>query len=230
MSRYARNMGTLSPEEMRRLKSANVAVVGCGGLGGYVLEMLGRLGVGRLTAIDGDVFEESNLNRQLLSQTALLGTSKSDAARERMAAVNPEISVTARHEWLTADNASSLLSGHDVIVDALDTISARLILQQAAASLGIPLVHGAIGGWYGQVTVILPGDRTLDRLYGNGARSGVEKQLGNPSFTPALVASIEVAEVVKLLIGRGEPLRNKVLRIDLLEQEYTLIELAPETL
>ncbi len=230
MSRYARNMGTLTPAEMLKLQDANVAVVGCGGLGGYVLEMLGRLGVGSLTAIDGDVFEESNLNRQLLSQMGLLGTSKAVAARERMREINPEISVKAIHQWLTTENAPFLLRGHDVIVDALDTIDARLILQQAAASLGIPLVHGAIGGWYGQVTVILPGDRTLDRLYGNGTRSGVEKQLGNPSFTPALVASIEAAEVVKLLIGRGESLRNKVLRIDLLEQEYTLIELAPETL
>lgn len=226
MSRYTRNLGTLTPLEMLKVQNANVAVVGCGGLGGYVLEMLGRLGVGSLTAIDGDVFEESNLNRQLLSQMALMGTSKAVAARERMREVNPEIGVKAIHQWLTAENAPFLLRGHAVIVDALDSIPARLMLQEAAAQLGTPLVHGAIGGWYGQVTVVFPEDRTLDRLYGSASQAGVEKKLGNPSFTPALVASIQAAETVKLLIGRGELLRNRVLRIDLLEQEYTLIDYA----
>ncbi len=224
MGRYERSIGTLTLPELERLKGAKVAVVGCGGLGGYVIEMLGRMGVGTLTAIDGDVFEESNLNRQLLSETRLLGTSKATAAVVRMAAVNPEIRVIPYKEWLTAGNAEALLNGHDVVVDALDTVDARKILQHGAEILNIPLVHGAIGGWYGQVAVIYPGDRTLDRLYGENTRSGIEKQLGNPSFTPALVASLQASEVIKILIGRGELLRNRVLRVDLLEHDYTLIE------
>lgn len=224
MGRYERSIGTITEQELKRLQEARVAVVGCGGLGGYVLELLGRMGVGHLTAIDGDVFEESNLNRQLLSETALLGTGKAEAARMRMGAVNPEVCVTALRQWLTADNAEALLDGHDVIVDALDSIEVRRLLQKTAEALEIPLVHGAIGGWYGQVAVILPGDRTLDRLYPEGVQKGLEKQLGNPSFTPALVASVQVAETIKLLIGRGELLRNRVLRIDLLEQEYTVLE------
>lgn len=225
MGRYERSIGTVTKQELLRLQGARVAVVGCGGLGGYVLEMLGRMGVGHLTAIDGDVFEESNLNRQLLSETALLGFAKAEAARVRMVAVNPEVSVTALQEWLTEGNAEALLKGHDVVVDALDTIGTRLVLQQAAEMLNIPLVHGAIGGWYGQVAVIFPGDRTLDRLYGENTRSGIEKQLGNPAFTPALVASLQASEVIKILIGRGELLRNRVLRVDLLEHDYTLIEI-----
>ncbi len=225
MGRYARSVGTLSLAEIKRLQSARVAVVGCGGLGGYVLEMLGRMGVGFLTAVDGDVFEESNLNRQLLSETALMGKSKAAAAKSRMGMVNPEVDVTASQQWLTAESAPGLLQGHDVVVDALDSIEDRRILQQAAEILGIPLVHGAIGGWYGQVAVVFPGDRTLDHLYRGGTQRGLEKQLGNPSFTPALVAAVQAAETIKLLIGRGEVLRNRVLRIDLLEQEYTLIEL-----
>lgn len=225
MGRYSRSVGTLSIFEIEKLQSAKVAVVGCGGLGGYVLEMLGRMGVGNLTAIDGDVFEESNLNRQLLAETALMGVAKAAAAKKRMAAVNPESAVMAVQEWLTADNARFLLAGHDVIVDALDAIGTRMLLQEAAETLNIPLVHGAIGGWYGQVTVILPGDRTLNRLYQAGQQKGLEKLLGNPSFTPALVASIQAAEAIKLLVGRGELLRNRVLRIDLLAQEFTVIEL-----
>lgn len=225
MERYSRSIGTLSLQEIEKIRTARVVVVGCGGLGGYILEMLGRMGVGTLTAIDGDVFEESNLNRQLLSEMELLGTPKAAAAKKRMEAVNPEIQVNVRQQWLTESNAQSLLQGHDVIVDALDSIEARMIIHQAAERLGIPMVHGAIGGWYGQVTVILPGDTTFDHLYGKGQQRGIEKVLGNPSFTPALVASIQTAEVIKLLIGRGELLRNRILRIDLLDQEYTIIEL-----
>lgn len=230
MGRYSRSVGTLSLPEITKLQGSKVAIVGCGGLGGYVLEMLGRMGVGHLTAIDGDVFEESNLNRQLLAETAGLGTAKAMAAKKRMAAVNPEVAVTAVAQWLTAENAPALLKGHDVIVDALDSITARLMLQQAAETLDIPMIHGAIGGWYGQVTVVFPGDRTLDRLYQQGTAGGLEKKLGNPSFTPALVAAIEAAEVIKLLIGRGELLRNQALRVDLLEHDYTLIDLTPENL
>lgn len=226
MERYSRSIGTLSVSEIEKLHASRVAVVGCGGLGGYVLEMLGRMGVVHLTAIDGDVFEESNLNRQLLSKIALMGVSKAVSAKKRMAEINPDVFVSAIQEWLSAENANALLTTHEVIVDALDSIETRRLLQNAAENLGIPLVHGAIGGWYAQVTVILPGDRTLDRLYRENQKSGVEKQLGNPSFTPALAAAIQAVETIKLLIGRGELLRNRVLRIDLLDQEYTLIELS----
>lgn len=225
MERYARSLGTLSMDEIETLKTSRVAVVGCGGLGGYVLEMLGRMGIGNLTAIDGDVFEESNLNRQLLAEDRLVGTPKCLAAQARMVAVNPEVKVRPLQEWLTASNGRELLQGHDVIVDALDSIGARKILQEVAEQLGTPLVHGAIGGWYGQVTVILPGDRTLDRLYGTGQQKGVEARLGNPSFTPGLIASIQTSEVIKLLIGRGELLRHRVLRVDLLEHDYILIDI-----
>ncbi len=209
---------------MERLQTARVAVAGCGGLGGYIIEMLARIGVGHLTVVDGDVFEESNLNRQLLSETRLLNTSKAEAAKCRIFAINPDVCVTAHHQWLTSDNIQQFLVNHDVIVDALDSISIRMLLQDAAEKLGTPLIHGAIGGWYGQVTVIFPYDRTLNKLYRQSGLTGVEKRLGNPSFTPALVASIQAAETIKLLVGRGELLRNKVLRIDLLDSEFTIID------
>jgi molybdopterin-synthase adenylyltransferase len=223
--RHVRSIGTLTVEELQHLKMCRVAVVGCGGLGGYVLEMLGRMGVGYLTAIDGDVFEESNLNRQILSETEMLGWSKAEVARLRMNRVNPEVVVFPVRDWLVEDNAESLLAGHDVVVDALDSISARFTVQGSCEKLQVPMVHGAIGGWYGQLTVIFPGDRTLNKLYSKDQSKGVESKLGNPSFTPALIASIQAAETVKLLIGRGESLRNRVLRVDLLEQEYSVLDL-----
>lgn len=217
-------MQTLSLEENDKLKNHKVCVIGCGGLGGYVIEMLGRIGVGFITAVDGDVFQESNLNRQILSDAHSLGKSKSIAAKERMMNVNPLIEVNCINKLLTKENYPEILKGHDVIVDALDSIDARLMLQDACEELNIPLISGAIAGWYGHVTTIYPGDRTLNIVYGNKIGKGVEAKLGNPSFTPALVASIEVSEVIKVLIGRGELLRKRILFIDTLNQDYEVIE------
>lgn len=225
MQRYVRNMNTLSIEENERLKDFRACVVGCGGLGGNIIEQLGRLGIGYITAVDGDVFDESNLNRQLLSEVGNLGCSKALEAEKRMKKVNPHITVVSVVKRLNRDNGMEIISNHNVIIDALDNIESRLILEELAEKAGIPLVHGAIAGWFGQVTTIFPGDRTLSRLYPNEAKHGIEKELGNPSFTPALVASIQVAEAVKIMIRRGDLLRNKVLHINLLDQDYELIEL-----
>lgn len=221
--RYSRSVGTLSEIEISRLQSFSAVIIGCGGLGGTVLELLGRMGVVQITVIDGDVFAESNLNRQILSTIQTLGMSKVSAAKDRMALLNPNVTVVDKHEWLTGENAEALLRGHDVVIDALDNIDSRFLIQAACEKLSVPLIHGAIGGWYGQVAVVFPGDRLLDRLYAGRASSGIEAQLGNPSFTPALVAAIQASEAIKVLLGKGESLRHQVLRIDLLENDYTVI-------
>ena len=133
--------------------------------------------------------------------------------------------MNAVYERLTQQNGIDILKGHDVIIDALDSISTRLLLESMAEELNTPLIHGAIAGWYGQVSTIFPGDRTLSKLYPDPNMKGLEKELGNPSFTPALVASIEASEAVKVLIGRGSPLRNKLLCLNLLDHEYEIIDL-----
>lgn len=225
MKRYSRNMEMLSPEENHSLKNFKVCVIGCGGLGGYIIEMLARLGIGYLTVVDGDVFDETNLNRQIFSDMNTLGKEKAKVAKERVKVVNPLIKVKTICTRLVEENAEDILKGHDVVVDALDNIPSRIILQNKAEKLKIPLVHGAIAGWYGQVTTILPGDRTFDKLYSNDNTTGIEEKLGNPSFTPALVASIEVSEVLKLLIKRGDLLRKKILLINTLNQEYSIVEM-----
>jgi molybdopterin-synthase adenylyltransferase len=200
-------------------------VVGCGGLGGYVVEMLGRLGIGHITAVDGDVFEESNFNRQILSDETSIGISKANKAVERMSIVNSNIVVKSVFKRLTLDNGREIISGHDVVIDALDNIESRLNLQQLCEEEQIPLIHGAIAGWYGQVTTILPGDKTLNLIYKNAtSNKGIEKDLGNPSFTPAHIASIQVSECLKLLLGKEQLLRNKVLFINMLDLEYDVVD------
>ncbi|HHT50439.1 MAG TPA: HesA/MoeB/ThiF family protein [Eubacteriaceae bacterium] len=225
MERYIKNMSMLSMEENLKLKNYKVCVVGCGGLGGYIIEMLSRLGIGTITIVDGDVFNTSNLNRQLYCDENSLGKNKAIMAKERIKTVNSLIKINAFTEYLTKDNGEQILKGQDVIVDALDNIATRKLLQFYGEKLGIPYVHGAIAGWYGQVSTIFPGDKTLDIIYPNGQEKGLENKLGNPSFTPALVGSIQVSEVLKILIGRGELLQNKILYINLLNHEYSIIEL-----
>jgi molybdopterin-synthase adenylyltransferase len=227
-ARYQRNRQAISVSQQLTLFQSKVAVLGCGGLGGYVIEELARLGVGTIVAIDPDVFEEHNLNRQLLSTPGTLGRAKVEAAAARVADINPAVTLIPHQRAYAPENGTELLHGARVIVDALDSIPTRLALAQTCSDLGIPMVHGAIGGWYGQVATQFPGDDTVQKLYSRWvAGKGVEQQLGNPSFTPALVASIEVAEVCKILLGEGEPLRHRKLAVNLLEMEFLEVRFEP---
>jgi molybdopterin/thiamine biosynthesis adenylyltransferase len=217
--RYCRNRQTLSTEDQLRLFRSRVAVIGCGGLGGYVIEEAARAGVGTLVLVDPDVFEEHNLNRQLLSSVDALGRPKVDAARERVASVNPAVTVIAHRAAFSQENGREILAGGSAVVDALDSLTTRRDLAGMCRELRIPLVHGAIAGWYGQVTVQMPGG-DLSGLLGSGQGKGVEQRLGNPSFTPAVVASLQAAELVKILLGRPTPLSGKALLVNLLDVEF----------
>jgi molybdopterin/thiamine biosynthesis adenylyltransferase len=221
--RYLRNVGTIGAAGQARLLAARVAVVGAGGLGGTVIELLARYGVGYLRIIDGDTFAAHNLNRQLLATESSLGESKAAAAAARVARVNADVAVDAVPHMLDTANAAALLTGMDVIVDALDTIGDRLLLGRTARHLAIPLVHGAVAGFTGQVTTLLPGDPGLERIYHPpvGPSRGVETILGTPAATPAVVAALQAQEVVKLLTGVGQPLSRKLLYID---TEYNIFE------
>jgi len=222
--RYLRNLKMLSLEEQKKLKDTKVLVAGCGGLGGYVVEMLARLGIGFITVVDDEVFEETNLNRQLFSDVNTIGKKKALVAKERILAVNPEVSVNPVLTKIEENNAKEILAGHEMVVDALDSIPHKILLERTCEDLKIPLIHGAIAGWYGQVTTVLPGDKTLSIIYKNRS-NGIEKELGTPSFSPAVIAGIQVSEVVKISLKRGEILSKKLLYVDLLNQEYHKIEL-----
>jgi molybdopterin/thiamine biosynthesis adenylyltransferase len=211
MSRYERNHPAISLSEQEGLSTKRVLVAGCGGLGGYIIEFLGRTGVGHITALDGDVFTESNLNRQLLSDTKSLGQAKPLVAARRMSLVNPQVNIRPVCENITEANALSLTAGYDVIVDALDNGPSRALLARAAGLNKTPLVSGAISGWRGRVFILMPGDNA--ELLWSGA-SGISA--GNLCFTASAAASIQAAETVKLLINRGGRLHGKILEFDLL--------------
>jgi len=217
VERYLRNHDAISESEQAILATKRVLVVGCGGLGGMVIECLARISVGYLRVVDGDVFEESNLNRQLLSSTMNLGRPKVLAAQQRIMAVNPLVEVDAVQADLAAENAMELLAGCDVAVDCLDNIPARLVLQQAAKVAGVTVVHGAVAGWLGRICVIQPGEDLLSLLYPNPEEAqGEERQRGTLSFTAALTASWQAAETVKLLLGKPG-LQGEILEVDLMQ-------------
>lgn len=223
-NRYQRNMNTFSPEENQKMKDFRICVIGCGGLGGHIIEMLARLGVGQITAVDGDVFDETNLNRQLLSKESLIGREKALAAMDRIREVNSQVRVDPVVAFVKADNCREIIQGHDLVMDALDNMSSRKIVAAGCREEGIPLVHGAIAGWYGQVAVIRPEDRIVETIYPDQEEKGAETELGNPSFTPALVASVQVAEAMKVLFRKGETLEGKMLVLDLLHHQYEVFE------
>lgn len=217
--RYARNIPALTEEECALLRQKRVLVVGCGGLGGHIIDQLARIGVGFLRVVDGDVFESSNLNRQLLSDVPRLGISKAKAAADHVVRVNPEVSVEAMEEFLTESNAAALLAGCDVVMDALDNIQSRKILASACETAKIPYVYGAISGWVAQAAVSMPGDQLIEKLFPEEVEIRDKSVL---SFTPALCASMQTALCVKLLTGR--PVETGILfYFDLLNQEFETI-------
>jgi molybdopterin-synthase adenylyltransferase len=226
--RYARNRGTLSGRDQIVLLGSRVCIVGLGGLGGGVTEILTRLGVGPLTLIDGDVFEESNLNRQLLSTVQNLGTSKATAAALRVRQINPSVQTRIHPVFLDAQNAASLLEGAAVVVDCLDSLRTRFVLEKAAKAAGIPLVSAAIAGTYGQITTIFPEDPGLSLIYGpeDGVpEKGAETALGTLPYTALALASLQCSEITKILLNRGSLLRNRLLVLDLMDNAVEVLAL-----
>ena len=220
--RYERNFPALTESECLLLRQKRVLVVGCGGLGGHIIDQLCRIGIGSLKIVDGDVFEESNLNRQLLSSVQLLGQSKAQAAAEHIARVNPSVQVEAVAEYMTRDNVHALIAGCDAVIDALDNVDSRRTLAAACEKAGIALVYGAISGWVAQAAVSMPGDGLIEKLYPEDV---VLRDKSVLSFTPALCASMQTALCVKYLAGR--PVNTgMVYYFDLLNQEYESIPLA----
>ena len=215
--RYLRNMGTVGIEGQLKLLRSTVAVCGAGGLGGTVIELLARQGVGRLVIIDNGRFVESNLNRQIMSDEDVLRKSKVKVAARRVRRINSAVVVKALNTYIDDCSVDDLLTGADAVVDALDSLDTRLVVEAACRRFEIPFVHGAIAGFSGQVMTVLPGDKGLAAIYGGGPgrdARGMEAITGNPPATAAAIAAWEVQEVVKLITGIGTPLRNRLLFVD----------------
>lgn len=225
--RYARNRSSLSEQEQTQLGRSHVLIAGLGGLGGFVLEQLLRLGVGHITGADGDRFEPGNLNRQLLATTATMGMNKARAAAQRAAEVNPDVAFNPVEFFLDATSLPPLLSNVHVVIDALGGLSQRTMLHLAAVEAGIPVVAAGIAGFTGWVKIIRPGAvNPVHALASRDVREGdgetVEERLGNLAPVASVAASLQAVLALHLLLER--PIPESMLVFDLAEMGFYPIE------
>lgn len=211
---FERNFPSLSAPEQLQLFDSSVLVAGLGGLGGILAGLLARVGVGRLFLADGDVFMPSNLNRQFLATHQTLGQNKAQVAAGHVQEINPALLVEAIADYLTSDNLPTYLSQVQVVVDGLDNLTSRRQLFQAAHQNGVPLVHGAVLGRYGQVATILPDDPDMfTNIYSDSA---LEVEQGREILAPvaALTASLQVQEAIRLLLGQPPAYHGRLAHFD----------------
>jgi len=229
--RYLRNRDAISLNEQIILAKSKVAIIGAGGLGGHLILSLARLGIGHLVIIDRDVFDETNLNRQALSSTESIEFSKSESAARIIGSINPGVIISPFMVKIDTSNADKMLDGVTVVVDALDNISDRFVVERAAKRLKIPMVHGAVAGFEGQVMTIFPDDPGLESLYGNdqtdrNKRKSPEAILGVPTIAPSFISTLQTMEVLKIILKRGNLFRNTMVHVDLETGQFNKFELS----
>ena len=197
----------------KKLKSATTVVAGSGGLGSPSSMYLAAAGVGHLIIVDKDVFELSNLNRQILGWQKDIGRKKAEAAAEKLRALNPDIQITPRVIEISQDNVVELLNEADLVVDAMDNWTTRFLLNKTCVDLNIPFIHAGVFGLYGQIMTIIPHKGPCLRCLLPETPKDVGKfpVLG---ATPGLFAMMQVMEALKILTGIGEPLTGKMLLFD----------------
>ena len=229
--RYSRH--TLLPEvgEAGQIKllESKVVVMGAGGLGSPAALYLAAAGIGTLGIIDFDVVDVSNLQRQILHNVDRLGQSKVESARETLSALNPDVKIVTYNERLSADNVLRILSGYDVIVDGGDNFPTRYLINDASLHLRIPVVHGSIFRFEGQVTVYDPYNGPCYRcqfaeppppeLSPSCAEAGV---LG---VLPGIIGSLQAMEAIKIVLELGDTLAGRLLTYDGLSQEFLTLNL-----
>ena len=216
VERYARHLvlSEVGGPGQQRLKAATVVIVGAGGVGSPAALYLAAAGIGSLRIIDGDTVSLSNLQRQILFDTADIDRPKVEAAAGRLEAINPHVHVETLNHRLTAENAASVIAGADVVLDGADNFETRYEVNAACVAAGVPLVSGALGRWTGQVGVFAgkpcyrclvpetpPDAETCARVGVVGALAGV-------------IGAMTALEAIKLITGAGEPLTGRLMFYD----------------
>jgi len=225
LRRYERQMiiEGFGREGQQRLKQTRVVVAGAGGLGSVVSIYLTVAGVGQIRLIDHDRVELGNLNRQILYGNRDIGRRKVDSAKEKLESLNPEVKVEIVSEAILEDNAFDLVDDCDLIVDAMDNFTTRYILNKVAINRDIPFFHGAVRGFEGRATTIIPGQTAcLKCLYARAPQPEPAPVVG---VAPAVIGSIQATEVVKYIVGIGDLLTNRLLIYDGLSLEFMEMKL-----
>jgi molybdopterin/thiamine biosynthesis adenylyltransferase len=211
---YERNFPSLSIHEQLRLFNSTILVAGLGGLGGAVVVLLARVGVGCFLLADGDVFNLSNLNRQCLATRPSLGENKAQIAAAYLLEINPALRAEAIPHYLNSDNLPGHLSQVQVVIDGLDNLHSRRDLFAAAQTAGVPLVHGAVVDRFGQVTTVLPEDPdSFSTIYADTAwKSEGNREILAP--VAALTASLQSQEAIRVLLGQPPTYHGRMAHFD----------------
>jgi molybdopterin/thiamine biosynthesis adenylyltransferase/rhodanese-related sulfurtransferase len=224
--RFARQLALpeIGPDGQRRLAEANVLIVGAGGLGSPAAIYLAAAGVGRIGLVDDDVVDESNLHRQPLHAIDRVGMAKVDSAAVALSGINPDTSVLRHGGRLAAHNADQLVAGHDVVIDGTDRLDARYAINDAAVRQRVPLVHGSVYRWEGQVTTIVPFTGPCYRcLHPDEPPAELAPDCdvaGVAGVVPGLIGMLQATEALKLVLGVGDALVGRVLHVDLLSGRF----------
>lgn len=223
--RYSRHiiMPQVGPQGQRKLRNAKVLVIGAGGLGGPVALYLALAGVGTIGMVEFDTVDLSNLQRQVLHQTADVGRPKIISAQETLRAYNPHVNVVLHHMPITSDNAMEIIPQYDIIVNGADNFATRYLVNDASYLAGKTLVDGAILLFDGQATVYQPGKGCYRCLYPDPPPPGLVPSCAEAGVLGAItgiVGSIQATEVFKQILGVGESLVNRLLLIDALTMEF----------
>ena len=229
--RYSRHliMPEVGMEGQLKLKSARVLLVGTGGLGAPLGLYLAAAGVGRLGLVDFDVVDFTNLQRQVTFSTKDVGRPKLDAARDRLEDLNPTIEISTHEARLTSGNALDILKGYDIVVDGTDNFPTRYLINDACVILGKPNVYGSIFRFEGQATVFaLPDGPCYRCLYPEPPPPGLVPSCaegGVLGVLPGIVGAIQANETIKLILGNGEVLKNRLLLFDALKMRFRELRL-----
>lgn len=230
-SQFSRHLALVGPEGLKRLGASKVAVIGAGGLGSTVLQLLVRLGVGEIVLYDAGLVDLPDLNRQILYTHDDLGKPKAEAAAAYLRRVNPDVRIRGVPDRIepgfSFSNTEELPTA---VIDCLDNFATRFVVDAACFKAGIPLVHGGVYRYFGQVTVIRRGvTPSLKEVFGE-RQTALDEEANKPMFPPAVVgvATVEVTECTKLLLDRPpeELLYNRLLSIDYSDYSFETIPLA----
>ncbi len=206
-------------EGQEKLKRARVFIAGAGGLGSAVATYLAAAGVGIIRVVDHDKVELSNLNRQVLHWESDIGRSKVNSATEKLKKLNQEVEIEATEEMITETNISQLVAGFDLIVDAMDNLPMRYLLNKAALEMDIPFSHGAVYGFEGRAMTIIPNETACLRCVYRGVIPG--EKFPVIGVTPAVIGCIQATEVIKYIVGIGQLLTNRMSVYDGLNLKFT---------
>jgi adenylyltransferase/sulfurtransferase len=227
IERYDRQimMSEIGVEGQEKLKRSKVLIAGAGGLGSSVSFYLAAAGVGTIRVVDHDRVELSNLNRQILHWGKDEGEKKIDSAKNKLQNLNPEIEIEAIGETITEKNVSRLVVGFDAIVDAMDNLPTRYLLNKTALEKSIPFFHGAVYGFEGRAMTIIPGETACLRCMYRGPTP--EEKFPVIGVAPAVIGSIQATEVIKYIVGVGKLLTNRILMYDGLNLQFTEFRVKP---